>query len=117
MRTSCSILLVSIALLLLSPGFSFQMHSLDNENMEKEQNSEFDGAYIIHRDYTMQLVLKDRIVKLMNVPDVMQATDYTCGPSSLEAVLNYFHIVAREQELAKKAETSNQYGTFPEKLF
>ncbi len=33
--------------------------------------------------------------KLINVPDVMQATDYTCGPSSLSAVLNYYQLVYR----------------------
>ncbi len=38
----------------------------------------------------MQLKLSNRTVKLLNVPDVLQATEYTCGPSSLSAVLNYY---------------------------
>jgi predicted double-glycine peptidase len=38
----------------------------------------------------MTLRLSDREVSLLSVPDVMQATDYTCGPSSLLAVLGYY---------------------------
>lgn len=47
-----------------------------------------------------------RVVTTLNVPDVFQATDYTCGPSSLTAVLNYFHIDQREMDLAKMAKTN-----------
>lgn len=43
----------------------------------------------------MELRLKNRVVNLLNVPDVMQATPYTCGPSSLSAVLNYFKLTYR----------------------
>lgn len=43
---------------------------------------------------------------LLNVPDVYQATDYTCGPSSLTAVLSYYGKEDfREMELAKLAQT------------
>lgn len=49
----------------------------------------------------------------MNVPDVFQATDYTCGPASLTAVLNYFHIDRREAQLAKMAKTNQDDGTDP----
>jgi uncharacterized protein len=47
------------------------------------------------------------------VPDVFQATDYTCGPASLTAVLNYFHLDRREAELAKMAKTNEDLGTDP----
>lgn len=50
----------------------------------------------------------------MNVPDVMQATDYTCGPSSATAILNYYGIDDyREMDLAELAETSSDFGTDP----
>ena len=39
----------------------------------------------------MELRLSNRMIKLLNVPDVIQATEYTCGPSSLSAVLSYYN--------------------------
>ena len=55
----------------------------------------------------MTLHLSDRVVSLLNVPDVMQATDYTCGPSSLSAVLGYYQYDDwRESDLAKRAKTT-----------
>lgn len=56
----------------------------------------------------MDLSLGDRYVKLINVPDVMQATCYTCGPASLLAVLNYYQFFDwRESDLAKIAKTDS----------
>lgn len=45
----------------------------------------------------------------------MQATDYTCGPSSLMAVLSYYQLEGdyRESDLAQLAKTTEQYGTSP----
>ncbi len=40
----------------------------------------------------MLLQLPNRNVKLLNVPDVMQTTGYSCGPSSASAALYYFQI-------------------------
>lgn len=55
----------------------------------------------------MILSLSDRVVSLLSVPDVMQATDYTCGPSSLSAVLGYYQYDDwRESDLAKRAKTT-----------
>lgn len=40
----------------------------------------------------------------MNVPDVFQATEHSCGPASLLAVLTYYEIYThREVEIAKLA--------------
>jgi predicted double-glycine peptidase len=49
--------------------------------------------------------------QLLAVPDVRQATDYTCGPSALQAVLAYWGIEAREDELAKACLTTSAAGT------
>lgn len=46
----------------------------------------------------------------------MQATEYTCGPSSLSAVLNYYQLVYRQAELAERAKTDEDYGTGPKNL-
>jgi predicted double-glycine peptidase len=65
----------------------------------------------------MTLRLSDRTVPLLSVPDVMQATDYTCGPSSLSAVLGYYQYYDwRESELAARAKTTEEFGTSPENL-
>jgi predicted double-glycine peptidase len=50
---------------------------------------------------------------MLNVPDVFQATPYNCGPSSLTAVLNYFHFDKREAEVAALAKTTEDDGTDP----
>lgn len=79
-------------------------------------DDDFINATITKTPNELQLRLKDRIVKLLNVPDVMQATTYTCGPSSLSAVLSYYRLVHRESELAKLAKTDSNYGTSPKNL-
>jgi predicted double-glycine peptidase len=48
---------------------------------------------------------------MLAVPDVRQSTDYTCGPSALQAVLGYWGIEAREDELAKACLTTAENGT------
>ena len=108
-----SLLIVTIWVLLLSPSSSFKLESVFGG---EQTNGDFDNAYIVHRAGYMELVLKDRIVRLLKVPDVMQATRYTCGPSSLSAVLNYFHVVGRESHLATLANTSPNSGTSPSGL-
>jgi predicted double-glycine peptidase len=48
---------------------------------------------------------------MLAVPDVRQATDYTCGASALQAVLMYWGIEVREDELAKACRTTANDGT------
>lgn len=48
---------------------------------------------------------------LLDVPDVRQATDYTCGPSALQAVLGYWGIEVREDEVAKACHATPADGT------
>ena len=55
-------------------------------------NDIFTNATILKNNAQLVLGLSDRNVKLLNVPDVMQATDYTCGPSSMVAVLGYYQM-------------------------
>jgi len=80
----------------LSPHRSHQAHSSDLDNATVEHS----GSY-----YTINTA--SRVVKTMNVPDVFQATDYTCGPASMAAVLNFFHMEQREADLAKLAKTND----------
>lgn len=48
---------------------------------------------------------------MLSLPDVRQATDYTCGPSALQAALAYWGIEVREDELAKAAHTTSEDGS------
>jgi len=45
-----------------------------------------------------------------------QGTEYTCGPSALQAVLRYWGKDVSEDEIAKLAGTTSEVGTFPEDL-
>ena len=67
---------------------------------------EFDNATIIKTNGNLLVQTKTKKISLLNVPDVYQATDYTCGPSSLTAVLSYYGKEDfREMDLAKLAKT------------
>jgi predicted double-glycine peptidase len=50
------------------------------------------------------------------VPDVRQATDYTCSASALQAVLAYYGIEKREDELAKELRATPEDGAPPEAI-
>jgi predicted double-glycine peptidase len=54
-------------------------------------------------------------VEELPVPDVVQHTGYTCGPSALLAVCTYFGIPTSEEELAEFADTTPA-GTGPDEL-
>ena len=45
-----------------------------------------------------------------------QSTEYTCGPSALQAVFRYWGKDVAEDEIAKLAGTTSEVGTFPEDL-
>ena len=45
-----------------------------------------------------------------------QSTEYTCGPSALQAVFRYWGKDIAEDEIAKLAGTTSEVGTFPEDL-
>jgi len=50
------------------------------------------------------------------VPDVRQATDYTCSASALQAVLAYYGVERREDELAKELGATPEDGAPPEAI-
>ena len=55
--------------------------------------------------------------KILNtVPDVRQSTPYTCGASSLQAVLNYWGTDQREDELVALLGVTPEEGTSPENI-
>lgn len=49
--------------------------------------------------------------KLIKLPLVRQATDYTCGIGALSSVLAYYGIETREDELAKQLKSDPKKGT------
>lgn len=54
-----------------------------------------------------------KTIKVINIPDVRQSTEYTCGVSSLQAVLGYWGIEYREGTLAQMACSNSESGTPP----
>lgn len=53
---------------------------------------------------------------LLTVPDVRQSTRYSCGASSLQAVLNYWGIDVSESDLMELLHTTPHIGTDPEDI-
>lgn len=53
---------------------------------------------------------------LEGVPDVRQSTTYSCGAAALQALLSYWGIDKREQDLMRALETSEAEGTSPEAI-
>jgi len=53
---------------------------------------------------------------LDGVPDVVQATDFTCGPSALVAVLAYYGVAAEEGAVTREARTDPEIGAELEDL-
>lgn len=53
---------------------------------------------------------------LEGVPLVRQATDYSCGASALQAVLAYYGVELREDEIVKAVGTDSEVGTLIEKM-
>ena len=52
---------------------------------------------------------------LLDFPEVRQGTDYTCGDSAMQAVLYYYGIEFREDQLIKRLHTTHD-GTDPEAI-
>lgn len=57
---------------------------------------EFQNANLTRTKGLFQIVTDQRRIDLINVPDVYQPTSYSCGPSSLRAVLELHSILVRE---------------------
>jgi len=53
---------------------------------------------------------------LLNVKSYQQTTEYTCGPSSVITLLNYYKRTGNEMKIASEMETDTTTGTTPEKM-
>ena len=60
--------------------------------------------------------LSQNSTKLLDVQDVKQPNNYSSGPSSLEAVLDYYGTDVMVDELINKTNTTPENGTLPSKL-
>jgi predicted double-glycine peptidase len=58
---------------------------------------------LVRKPNTLELFQNKQKIELLNLPDVRQSKTYTCGPSSLQAVLMYYGIEKREDILAELA--------------
>ena len=119
-RVACLLYALYILMMLAQSAESFMFHKICRKReMHKSVHivdDEFVNATQLRTKDYLRVTLKSRVLKLLNVPDVMQATDYTCGPSSLSAVLSYYSIIYREMELAKMAKTIEDFGTGPQDM-
>lgn len=88
---------IILVALLLAFVVAYKLHKLPRTKHKQNYLSaaEFEKSQVLHSPNNYQIMADSRVVTTLNVPDVFQATDYTCGPSSLTAVLNYFHIDQR----------------------
>lgn len=71
---------------------------------------------LIRSPDTMELFREGKKVTLLNLPDVRQSTPYTCGPSSLQAILKYYGVDIREDKLAELSRTTPDGGSTPTNL-
>lgn len=53
---------------------------------------------------------------LLEVPDTVQSTNYSCGAGALRAVLGYYGKDLSEEELMQRLGTHPEHGTHPEAL-
>jgi hypothetical protein len=81
-------------------------HLSAHRHEQSPHHADLDDATVEHTATHYTINSASRVVTTLNVPDVFQATDYTCGPASLTAALNYFHIDQREADLARMAKTN-----------
>lgn len=72
--------------ILLTIAFTAQIKTVPISRLK----GEFENATVIKDSRNYRIESKTKNVTVLNVPDVYQATDYTCGPSSLTAVLSYY---------------------------
>ena len=74
---------------------------------------EFVNANITRVANKMYIQTEKRLISLVNIPDILQSTSYSCGPSSLKAVLRYLHVEIPESEIMEAAGTIPNTGTGP----
>jgi len=60
--------------------------------------------------------LSQNDTKLLNVPDVRQPSNYSCGPTSLQAVLSYYGLDMKVNELINMTNCTPENGTLPENI-
>jgi predicted double-glycine peptidase len=60
--------------------------------------------------------LSQNNTKLLDVPDVRQPSDYSCGPTSLQAVLGYYGMDMKVDDLINMTNCTPENGTLPENL-
>jgi predicted double-glycine peptidase len=65
----------------------------------------------------------DKGLKLLDVKGYQQTTDYTCGPSAIMSLLNYYGVIKdsdmdkqTELKIAKEMGTNDDYGTTVEQM-
>lgn len=55
-------------------------------------------------------------VKTLNFPELRQMSNFSCGASALQSILQYYGIEKREDDLAKEVNATEYYGTHLEDI-
>ncbi|AJI54606.1 peptidase C39 family protein [Francisella philomiragia] len=65
----------------------------------------------------------DKNIKILDIKDHQQTTDYTCGPSAVMSLLNYYGVLKDSQmdhqmelQIAKEMGTNDDYGTTAQQI-
>jgi len=57
-----------------------------------------------------------KLSNMINIVDTRQATSYTCGVASVQAILNYYGIDKREDQLTEQFGATEAAGTSPSQI-
>lgn len=108
-----SAIIIIIFLNIVSKTNEARLSYLLDKKREKNLtiNDDFFNATMIRTYDTFKIITKSKTINLINLPDVRQATDYTCGPSALQSVLMFYGEEVREDKLADKTDADPDKGT------
>lgn len=96
MKIKYSSLFLIIALILT---LLFSFYGITGSNINNTYSSNFDSPIFLN-----------------GIPDVRQPSDYSCGPTSLQAVLNYYGIDKKVDDIINLTHSSPDQGTAPENI-
>jgi len=65
---------------------------------------------------SQNMFVADQPLKLLDFPSVRQATDFSCGAAAFEAILAYYGIKGREDEIREAVDTHPESGTEEENI-
>lgn len=109
------LLLFLVFLIIMVPIGVYSTTDNDQNNTTEQNNTTNTSADVGNNPVLNNNNLSQNNTKLLDVPDVRQPTDYSCGPTSLQAVLCYYGMDMRVDDLINMTHC-NVNGTPPENI-